>query len=144
MFSSKQVQEMYKKRKLLDKSKTYGKLPPEDSYVYIVQQGLRVVYVGKGTGWRFLHPNSGRSSNIQLNAAFFRGVVFDVYLLKMGMTDTMALELELDAIDEFKPMYNNSVKASEWMSKLAEEDQLIDDWETHRRGCDAQIHGYLK
>jgi hypothetical protein len=139
MFSSKQVQEMYKSRKLLDKCKTYGKIPPDDSYVYIVQQGLRVVYVGKGTGWRFLHPNSGRSSNIQLNAAFFRGVVFDVYLLKMGMTDAMALELEIDAIDEFKPMYNCCMKPSEWIGKLAEEDQEIEDWAVERARNDAEL-----
>lgn len=110
MFSSKQIQEMYNKRKLLDKSKTYGKIPPDDSYVYIVQQGHRIVYVGKGTGWRFLHPNSGRSSSIDLNKGHFDGVVYDVYLLKMGMTDSLALVLEDCVIDEFMPVYNNIVK----------------------------------
>lgn len=97
---------MYKKKKLLDKQKMKGTRPPEEYYVYLVQRNNMILYIGKGKDWRFLHPNSGTSSVIEFNKGHFDGHSYDVYLMKMYLTESEALDLETALIWHFEPLYN--------------------------------------
>ena len=55
-------------------------------YIYYVYYNERVVYVGRGKGKRYLHPNSGKSSCRELNRLHFEGVEFAVKIIVDGLS----------------------------------------------------------
>ena len=70
------------------------------SYVYICYLNDQPVYVGKGTGKRYLHCTSGKSSNARLNKAVFEyGLdAMSVNFIYYNLDDWVALGLERDLI----------------------------------------------
>ena len=77
-------------------------------YVYIVVAGGSVVYIGKGTGLRFMHVNSGTSHLLEANRAFFSGTSLYVRKLKNFNTEVEALEYEMLMIRTLKPAWNGT------------------------------------
>lgn len=73
------------------------------AYVYICYLHGNPVYVGKGTGKRYLHCKSGRSNNFQLNQALFTHGVdsLDVQIPCYNLSDDEALYIERKLINSF-------------------------------------------
>lgn len=73
------------------------------AYVYICYLNGNPVYVGKGTGKRYLHCKSGRSNNYQLNQALFTHGVdsLDVQIPCYNLSDDEALYIERKLINSF-------------------------------------------
>ena len=69
---------------------------PYKSYVYVCYINKIPVYVGKGTGKRYLHCMSGKSSNPQLNQALFTYGIdsFDVQIPHFNLSDRKAYQIE--------------------------------------------------
>lgn len=78
-------------------------------YVYIARIGEEIVYIGKGSGKRLEHVNSGTSHNYYLNKAHFEGVVMDVQITEEFELEKDALEREAQLIEECKPRWNDMV-----------------------------------
>jgi predicted GIY-YIG superfamily endonuclease len=78
-------------------------------YVYIARIGEEIVYIGKGSGKRFEHVNSGTSHNYYLNKAHFEGVVMDVQVAEEFELEKDALAREAQLIEEHKPRWNDIV-----------------------------------
>lgn len=77
-------------------------------YVYVVRIDNEVVYVGKGSGDRSDHINSGTSSNYEANKSHFSGIVADVERITTGLTEPDAFELETHLIKEISPKWNGA------------------------------------
>lgn len=75
-------------------------------YVYFVRHNNEIVYIGKGKDDRYNHPNSGKSSNYELNRLHFAGEFFLVTLFRTKMSEDEALAEELRQIEIHKPRYN--------------------------------------
>jgi hypothetical protein len=86
----------------------YLKVNEDGYYVYMCYINNRLVYVGKGTKQRYLHPNSGRSSVIEFNAMFFLGRTVDVKIYKDSLTAQEAKSLEKSITNKLKPPFNRS------------------------------------
>lgn len=73
------------------------------AYVYICYLHGNPVYVGKGTGKRYLHCKSGRSNNFQLNQALFTHGVdsLDVQIPCYNLSDDEAFYIERKLINSF-------------------------------------------
>ncbi len=78
-------------------------------YVYIAKIGEEVVYIGKGSGRRLEHVNSGTSNNYYLNKAHFEGVVMDVEMAETFELEQDALDREAALIAEHNPRWNDTV-----------------------------------
>lgn len=83
-------------------------------YVYAAY-GLdgELLYVGKGSGERYKHCNSGTSSNKNLNRYYFNngeGDCITTKVVKYFHTDEEALQYEKHLIETEKPMFNNEVE----------------------------------
>ena len=76
-------------------------------YVYIARIDGEIVYIGKGTGNRFEHVNSGVSHNYFLNKSHFSGVVADIEIYQKFELESDALSLEASLIALHKPKWNN-------------------------------------
>lgn len=95
------------KMKVLKNSKVEQGKTPSKYYVYLAtDKDGNVVYVGKGSGWRYLHINSGTSGTYELNRQHFLGESFTVRLVRSGMTEEVSLEVEAEIISMFSPKYN--------------------------------------
>jgi hypothetical protein len=77
-------------------------------YVYVVEFGGVIYYVGKGSKNRYKHVNSGVSGNKELNRLHFLGVTFNVYIAGHGLPEDGAFLLEDCLIEKLKPLYNVS------------------------------------
>ncbi len=99
-----------------DDSWNYLNVNSEKYYVYCAKQDNEIVYIGKGIGRRYLHINSGRSHNVQLNRLFFcEGNPLVTEILLGGIeTDEQATRLEKEFILEFNPIYNSKICKSEY------------------------------
>lgn len=73
------------------------------AYVYVCYLHGNPVYVGKGTGKRYLHCKSGRSNNSQLNQALFNHGFdsLDVQIPYYNLSDDQALYTERKLINSF-------------------------------------------
>lgn len=73
----------------------------KDYYVYICFLFDEIVYVGKGTKDRIKHCNSGKSSNVRLNEAYFKYGKDSLKAVKVleGCTEEQALQVEKHYID---------------------------------------------
>lgn len=73
------------------------------AYVYICYLNGNPVYVGKGTGKRYLHCKSGKSNNFQLNQTVFTygADSLDVQIPYYNLYDDQALYLERKLINKF-------------------------------------------
>lgn len=73
---------------------------PYRAYVYICYLNNKPVYVGKGTGKRYLHCTSGKSSNPRLNQAFFEygSEAMFINFIYCDLDEWVALGLERDLI----------------------------------------------
>lgn len=73
----------------------------KDYYVYICFLFDEIVYVGKGTKDRIKHCNSGKSSNVRLNEAFFKHGKDSIRTVKVleDCTEDQALKIEKHYID---------------------------------------------
>lgn len=73
---------------------------PYRAYVYICYLNDVPVYVGKGTGKRYKHCKSGKSSNSKLNEAFYKygAEALDVRIIFYDLYDDVALALERDLV----------------------------------------------
>lgn len=67
-------------------------------YVYIVSVDGQPHYVGKGSGSRYKHAASGRSSSKLLNKAFFEGRDISVDIFADGLSASEALKIESEQI----------------------------------------------
>lgn len=75
-------------------------------YIYYVYYSGRVVYVGRGKGRRYLHPNSGKSSCRELNRLHFEGVKFDVEIIEDDLSYEESKILEKVHISKFSDLFN--------------------------------------
>lgn len=75
-------------------------------YVYVATVEGEVVYVGKGSGTRSSHINSGISHSYKANKSHFSGVVADVELVATNLNEIDAYELESHIIKEVRPKWN--------------------------------------
>ncbi len=88
----------------------------KDYYVYICFLFDEIVYVGKGTKDRIKHCNSGTSSNLKLNQAFFKYGKEALKAVKVleDCTESEALSTEKHYIDLCKQqgisLYNQGVE----------------------------------
>ena len=86
------------------------------AYVYICYLHDKPVYVGKGTGKRYLHCKSGRSNNFQLNQAYFKYGVdsLDVHIPYYNLEDDRAFQIErsliVSLIAEGYILFNSDIK----------------------------------
>ena len=79
-------------------------------YVYGAYVDGVLKYVGKGTGNRYKHCMSGKSSCAELNRDFFGGKHITVELLYQNLAEDRALILERDMISEnFEDLYNKQL-----------------------------------
>lgn len=76
------------------------------NYVYIAKHGDEVVYVGKGSGERYKHCTSGRSSSYYLNKLHFDGADVVVEIHKDRLTEEEADLLEKSMIASLSPKGN--------------------------------------
>jgi len=77
-------------------------------YVYIVRHNVsqEIIYIGKGTGRRLQHVNSGTSHNYYLNQFHFSGNIAPIEIFKDGLDEDASLELEKFLIEEHQPYCN--------------------------------------
>lgn len=78
-------------------------------YVYIGKIDDIIVYIGKGSGKRYLHLNSGTSHSYNANAAHFQGKLISVDIIKYFDTSEEAISYESHMIDLHKPKWNYQV-----------------------------------
>lgn len=82
----------------------------EDFYVYAISGKCgTVLYVGKGTGKRYLSHLNGCSSNVHINRYFFSNGedgCLSSKILKSNLTSDEALVLEKLLIFKFSPLFN--------------------------------------
>lgn len=86
------------------------------AYVYICYLHNEPIYTGKGTGKRYLHCKSGKSSNPQLNQALFtHGIdALDVRIPYYDLSDDQAIQLErrliISYIADGYILFNSDIK----------------------------------
>ncbi len=78
-------------------------------YVYCGMVNRELVYIGKGTGSRTNHLNSGTSSCYKANKAHFNGHTIEVMFMVTDMIESKALEVEARLIMKFKPAWNTQI-----------------------------------
>ena len=80
-------------------------------YVYFVHYKNEFVYIGSGTGSRYLHPKSGKSHNIDFNRIFFLENVEDLIISVpyQGLTKLQSESIERVLIDTHKPSFNRAI-----------------------------------
>lgn len=92
---------------------TYKSSQNKEHYVYAAYGvNSELLYVGKGTGRRYKHCNSGISSSYLLNKYYFNlkdGEEITVKILKNFENSEKALDYEKNLILELKPPYNLSL-----------------------------------
>lgn len=71
----------------------------KEYYVYLCFVDNVLRYVGKGTGDRFKHCNSGKSTCALLNRDYFNDCKFNIVIYKDGFTEKDALAAEKELID---------------------------------------------
>ena len=79
-------------------------------YIYTVECDGEIVYVGKGTGRRYLHARSGTSHNLELNRLYFMQTPTIVSIYKSGLTENESLIIEKELISSINPKFNISLK----------------------------------
>lgn len=81
----------------------------KEYYVYLCFVDNVLRYVGKGTGDRFKHCNSGKSTCALLNRDYFNDCKFNIVIYKDGLTEKDALAAEKELIDlHSRTLYNVS------------------------------------
>lgn len=76
-------------------------------YVYIAKYNGEIVYIGKGKDKRYLHINSGCSHVYEANRLHHvHGVVFEVEIIKKGISMEKASEIEVLMIRTYSPIWN--------------------------------------
>lgn len=83
---------------------------PKGCYVYIGMIDNVVQYIGKGSGDRYKHLNSGKSQIDEVRKASEEGSIFDVYILCDYLTHKTTLALEKSAIMALNPVINKTYK----------------------------------
>lgn len=78
-------------------------------YVYVGTLNNEIVYVGKGSGDRYLHLNSGTSSSYQANKSHFEGSYVSVSIVERFETSEEALEFETQLIQMYAPKWNYQI-----------------------------------
>lgn len=83
-------------------------------YTYVAYYRGIPVYVGKGTGDRFKHTNSGQSNNELLNEFYFRRLFLNdmpliVHKVAKYSGDYLALEAEKELISKYLPYCNKCI-----------------------------------
>lgn len=78
----------------------------DDYYVYSVSLDGEIIYIGKGTSDRYLHPNSGVSHVKEMNKLHFQGITFDVKVLKENLTEYEAEYEESQLIKNKTGLWN--------------------------------------
>lgn len=108
---------------------------PYRAYVYICYLHDKPVYVGKGTNNRYLHCISGKSTNVELNRAFFEygADAMRVQIIYFNLQDDVALSLEQDLIQSLLSqgfnLFNISIRNSSY-SKSVTGEVDIPEWVT--------------
>lgn len=87
-----------------------GEDKPKGYYVYFGVIDEEVLYVGMGTGYRYLHVCSGCSHCYELNLQHFMGKVIHVHIVYEGLSREEAVALEAAEIDRIQPSYNKQQK----------------------------------
>lgn len=115
------------------------------SYVYICYIKDLPVYVGKGTGKRWRHCISGKSTNPDLNKAFFEHGEsgMRVEIVEQNLDDHVAYDVEkywikmilAEGYELFNFLSPNLTKDSEWLKEqfifgLPEDMLQVPDWVT--------------
>jgi len=82
-----------------------------DFYVYIARDHNDIIrYVGKGSGSRLEHVNSGASHNRRLNQYYFANGPMKVAVTRNNLCEKEALEIEVALICEHRDTIWNSAK----------------------------------
>lgn len=81
-----------------------------EHYVYVGTLNDEIVYVGKGSGDRYLHLNSGTSSSYLANKAHFEGSYISVKIIERFETSEEALAHESALIEMYAPKWNYQIK----------------------------------
>lgn len=76
-------------------------------YIYYVYYQGVVVYVGRGKGKRYMHPNSGKSSCRELNKLHFLGTVFEVEIVEDSLSYEQSKISEKIHIKKFTGLFNS-------------------------------------
>ena len=89
----------------------YLNVDVENHYVYYVKYFDKLVYVGSGKGSRYLHPNSGRSHNKDLNRIYFCGDLSGlcVSVPYQGLSKEQSESIERVIIWNIKPEFNSTI-----------------------------------
>lgn len=84
-----------------------------DRYVYVVRVDGVVRYIGRGTGARYLHTNSGMSSCYKLNRDHFNGceITTDVTWEK-DLCGSSSEDIEKELIENLEGLYNRTYNRS--------------------------------
>lgn len=92
-------------------------------YVYVAMVDGITRYIGKGKGSRYKHCNSGTSSSLELNKAFFEGKTIETIKVKENLSEHEALTVESFLISEvgIDVLYNKS-------KGLRGDDNLFTQW----------------
>lgn len=75
-------------------------------YIYSAKHNDETVYIGKGKSSRFMHCVTGTSHVYELNSLHFLGEKVEVSILRDGLTETDAIRLERELIEEVRPAFN--------------------------------------
>lgn len=110
------------------------------AYVYVCYLHGNPVYVGKGTGKRYLHCKSGRSNNFQLNQVLFTHGVdsLDLKIPYYNLSDDQALHIERKLINSFlddgHELFNCDIKSLSFITSAeffgSTDISAIPDWVT--------------
>lgn len=82
---------------------------PSNNYVYSDELDGETLYIGKGTGNRWVHCVSGVSHVYELNRAHFSGKLVEVYCLVDGLNSDEAFAQEATIIMNLKPRFNTKM-----------------------------------
>lgn len=81
-------------------------LLPTEHYVYCAILDDEYIYIGKGSGLRYLHVTSGKSNNYDLNQLHFSGITPTVKILANNLNHNSARAEEERLIKLHQPKYN--------------------------------------
>lgn len=88
------------------KCRVTKRVSPVGHYIYYAWYNDKVVYVGRGKGFRYTHINSGRSSNRELNRLHFLGEYFKVTIEEEGLTYEESKTKEKLHISKYSGLFN--------------------------------------
>lgn len=100
-----QNREKYRTQKKRRKEGSRYKI--DGNYIYYVVCNEQVIYIGRGSGYRFEHTDSGVSHKYHLNLLHFAGVPVQTHIIYSGLSNKEAKDLEVEMIMRVQPVLNS-------------------------------------